>query len=73
MKLHFQFVRAQWTCNNLGNGKHTCVLLFDIKKAFDTVNHKIMLQKLDKYMALKEIIINSSFKVICWTDFSLCA
>ena len=57
-------------CNNLDNGKHSCVLLLDLKKAFDTVNHEIMLRKLDKYGALEEVVINFS-KVICQTDFSL--
>ena len=36
-------------CNNLDNGEHTCVLLLDLKKVFDTVNHKLLLKKLDQY------------------------
>ena len=36
-------------CNNLDNGKHSCVVLLDLKKAFDTVNHEVLLRKLDKY------------------------
>ena len=36
-------------CNNLDNGKHSYVLLLDLKKAFDTVNHEILLRKLDEY------------------------
>ena len=36
-------------CNNLDNGKHSFALLLDLKKAFDTVNHEILLRKLNKY------------------------
>ena len=36
-------------CNNLDNGKHSCVLLLNLKKPFDPVNHEIWLRKLDKY------------------------
>ena len=36
-------------CNNLNNCKHSCVLLLNLKKAFDTVNHVILLRKFDKY------------------------
>ena len=56
-------------CNKLDNGKHSCVLLLDLKKAFDTVNHEILLQKLDKH-GIRGIVIDSS-KVICQTDSSL--
>ena len=36
-------------CNSIDNDKHSCVLLLDLKKAFDTVIHEILLRKLDKY------------------------
>ena len=36
-------------CNNLDNGKHSCALLLDLKKAFDPANHEIFLRELDKY------------------------
>ena len=32
-------------CSSLDNGEHTCVLLLDLKKAFDTVNHTLLLKK----------------------------
>ena len=34
---------------NLEGGKYTAVTLMDLKKAFDTVNHEILLQKLKLY------------------------
>lgn len=34
---------------NLDNKLHTCMVLLDLRKAFDTVNHKLLLQKLEKY------------------------
>ena len=34
---------------NLEGGKYTAVTFVDIKKAFDTVNHEILLQKLELY------------------------
>ena len=56
-------------CNNLDNGKHSCVLLLNLKK--------LLIQSIMRYcygnytsMALGEVVINSS-KVICQTDSSL--
>ena len=34
---------------NMDSGYATCVLFIDIKKAFDTVNHDILIRKLDQY------------------------
>ena len=35
--------------SNMNSGKFTCGLFIDLKKAFDTVDHYILLQKLDFY------------------------
>ena len=35
--------------NNIDCSRYTCVLLLDPKKAFDTVDHKLLLYKLDRY------------------------
>ena len=34
---------------NMDNGKVSCGVFIDLKKAFDTVNHKILLAKLENY------------------------
>ena len=38
--------------NNLDSGNFTAGVFIDIKKAFDTVDHNILLKKLDYYMIL---------------------
>ena len=35
--------------NNLDNGEFSCGVFIDLEKAFDTVNHQILLSKLDHY------------------------
>ena len=37
------------TYDNINDNKHTAFLLLDLKKAFDTVNHIILLRKLQHY------------------------
>ena len=35
--------------DNLDKNKYTCAILLDIKKAFDSLDHKILLNKLNYY------------------------
>ena len=58
-------------CNNLDDGKHSCILLLDLKKVFDTVNHELLLQKLDKYVIrgssnkLFQSYLSNRFQFVC--------
>ena len=63
-------------CNNIDNGKHFCVLLLDLKKAFDTVNHEILLRKLDKYgiggssNKLFQSYLSNRFQFVCVNEIA---
>ena len=35
--------------NNMDTGKYTALVFIDLKKAFDTVDHDILLKKMQKY------------------------
>ena len=42
---------------NLDNKQHTCAILLDFRKAFDTVNHQILLRKLEKH-GIRDNVLN---------------
>jgi len=44
----------QWM-HDMDDGKLTGVLFLDIKKAFDSINHEILLQKMKHYYGIKDI------------------
>ena len=33
--------------NTLDNGKHVCAVFMDLSKAFDTINHDLLIAKLE--------------------------
>jgi len=45
---------------NMDNGKFSCGVFIDLKEAFDTVNHEILLAKLENYGVRG--VINSWFR-----------
>ena len=36
-------------CDNINDKKYSCAIALDIRKAFDSVNHAIVLNKLEHY------------------------
>ena len=40
---------STFTYENINDNKHTALMLLDLKKALDTVNHVILLRKLQHY------------------------
>ncbi len=43
---------------NMNNGKINCVVFVDVRKAFDCINHEILLKKMLNYFAISGIPLN---------------
>ena len=60
--------------NNIDCSRYTCVLLLDLKKAFDTVDHKLLLYILDRYgirgnvLDLFKSYLTQRFQYVCVND-----
>ena len=60
--------------NALDNGNFACGVLIDLQKAFDTVNHDILLSKLNHYsirVAFDCFIASLNSKAISATELSV--
>ena len=53
---------------NIDNGHFTGAVFIDLKKAFDTIDHYILLNKLQRYGMAFVTRLLFSFSVICKAD-----
>ena len=64
--------------NAIGSQKLSCLCLFDLSAAFDTIDHKILITRLSSWFGIRGSVLNwfksyltsRSFRVKCDKDFS---